>query len=156
MIRERSSGGLDVEVVEEPGRELLESLSESLFEHNCRVTGTRDFRWFAVVLRDAAGEVAGGSTGWTRWGWLHLDVLWIRESSRGEGYGSRLLRKTENVASARGCSLVTLETASFQAPGFYRCHGYEEMFAHDVPGHGIRKHFFRKVLVPMEVDRDSR
>lgn len=156
MIRERSSGGLDVEVVEEPGRELLESLSESLFEHNCRVTGTRDFRWFAVVLRDAAGEVAGGSTGWTRWGWLHLDVLWIRESSRGEGYGSRLLRETENVASARGCSLVTLETASFQAPGFYRCHGYEEMFVHDVPGNGIRKHFFRKVLVPMEVDRDSR
>lgn len=156
MNGSKTDGALALEVVDEPGRELLELLSDSLFEHNSRVTGTRDFRWFAVVLRDASGDVVGGSTGWTRWGWLHLDVLWIDDARRGEGHGRRLLRETENVASARGCSLVTLETASFQAPGFYRCHGYEEMFAHDVPEHGIRKHFFRKVLVPVEADRESR
>ena len=136
------------EVVDSPDEALIQGLSDRLFEHNCRVTGTRDFRWFAVVLRDGEGGLLGGSTGWTRWGWLHLDVLWVAESHRGKGAGTSLLERTESVAIERGCRLVTLETSSFQAPEFYRARGYSEMFSHKVPEHGIRKFFFRKEIDP--------
>lgn len=137
---------MHLETHDTPAPELLGFLSDALYAHNCRMTGTDDYRTFALVLRDDAGHVAGGATGWTRWGWLHLDVLWIDDVHRGLGHGSRLLHRVEDLGIARGCELVTLDTASFQAPDFYRRHGYQEMFRMDVPRHGIAKHHFRKEL----------
>ena len=43
---------------------------------------------------------------------------------RSNGVGSRLLREFEAHASTRGCSIFYLTTLSYQAPEFYRSHGY--------------------------------
>jgi GNAT superfamily N-acetyltransferase len=137
-----------LETHDSPAPDLVAFLSDSLYVHNCRVTGTDDYRTFALVLRDDTGHVTGGASGWTRWGWLHLDVLWIDDAHRGQGHGSWLLLQVEDLAMARGCELVTLDTASFQAPDFYRHHGYQEMFRMEVPRHGIVKYHFRKDLPP--------
>jgi len=137
-----------IETHDAPSSDLLALLSDALYAHNCRVTGTDDYHPFALVLRHEAHEPVGGATGWTRWGWLHLDVLWVSEALRGLGHGSRLLHQVEELARSRGCELVTLDTASFQAPDFYRHRGYEEMFRMEVPRHGIVKHHFRKTLAP--------
>lgn len=136
-----------LDVLDDPDTTLVDELSERLFEHNCRVTGTRDFRKFAIVARDADGTSQGGASGWTRWGWLFLDILFVEDAHRGRGLGSDLLREVEALGIRRGCTLATLETGSFQAPDFYRRHGYEEMFALDLPQLGIRKLHFRKALV---------
>lgn len=137
-----------IDTFDAPAPGLVEFLSDSLYAHNCRVTGTDDYRAFALVLRQEDQEPVGGATGWTRWGWLHLDVLWVSDAFRGLGHGSRLLHQVEELARSRDCELVTLDTASFQAPDFYRRLGYEEMFRMDVPRHGIVKHHFRKTLTP--------
>jgi len=135
-----------IERSDAPDRETVEVLSERLFQFNCRSSGRFDFREFAVELRDDSGVLVGGATGWSRWEWLHLDVLWLDENCRGGGSGARLMTEVERIARERGCKLVDLDTFSFQAPNFYRKLGYEEYSVLEIGDGSIRKHFFRKRL----------
>jgi GNAT superfamily N-acetyltransferase len=50
--------------------------------------------------------------------------LWVDEPRRGTGIGTCLLRTAEDTARSRGCTKIVLSTHSFQAPTFYRKHGY--------------------------------
>ncbi|WP_069768609.1 N-acetyltransferase [Streptomyces sp. LUP30] len=72
------------------------------------------------------GELAGGLVGHTWTAWLHVAQLWVDARHRGAGLGSRLLAEAERAArDERGCTRVRLETWDFQAPEFYRRHGYQ-------------------------------
>ncbi|MER7748341.1 GNAT family N-acetyltransferase [Streptomyces bacillaris] len=81
-----------------------------------------------VWALDREGALAGGLTGRTWAYWLHVDLLWVDARHRGSGLGSRLLAEAERTASTeRACTRSRLETWDFQAPEFYRKHGYEEI-----------------------------
>ena len=58
------------------------------------------------------------------WDWLLLDWLWVAEHRRGQRLGTRMMNRIERAGVAEGCTGVLLNTFSFQAPGFYRRHGY--------------------------------
>lgn len=70
-------------------------------------------------------EIAGGVIGVVYWDWLYVDLMWLREDLRGRGYGHRLLELVEDEARQRGATQVYLDTFSFQAPEFYKRHGYK-------------------------------
>lgn len=79
-----------------------------------------------VWALDEDGAVAGGLVGHTWTTWLHVTYLWVDETHRGGGLGSRLLATAERIArDERRCTAVRLETWDFQAPAFYRRQGYE-------------------------------
>ncbi|MER6674889.1 GNAT family N-acetyltransferase [Streptomyces sp. NPDC000983] len=79
-----------------------------------------------VWMLDESGALAGGLVGHTWATWLHVALLWVDERHRGAGLGSRLLAQAERTArDGRGCLSARLETWDFQAPDFYRRHGYE-------------------------------
>lgn len=79
-----------------------------------------------VIARDAAGTVVGGALGWTAWGELYVDILWVADAARGHGVGTRLMAGIEEQARAHECQRVHLGTMSHQAPDFYPRVGYSQ------------------------------
>jgi ribosomal protein S18 acetylase RimI-like enzyme len=65
--------------------------------------------------------------GWVFGGAAEIALLWVREDQRGAGLGSRLLLGSEEHARAAGCAQMVIRTHSFQPPGFYRAHGYQDV-----------------------------
>ena len=56
---------------------------------------------------------------------MHIDSLWVDEKYRKQGLGSKLLEAAESEAKKRGCHSVHVDTMSWQAPEFYKKHGYK-------------------------------
>jgi GNAT superfamily N-acetyltransferase len=85
--------------------------------------GRQDLAFF---LRDAEGRVVGGIKGlYSNYGWLWLDTLFVSESVRGQGYGSKLIKHIEDEARNNGCKYAYLNSFSFQAVEFYKKQGYK-------------------------------
>jgi GNAT superfamily N-acetyltransferase len=103
-----------------------------------------DLRLMSVFLRDADRQVVGGVLGWTKRGWLEINVVWIREDLRGKGYGVKLMHAAEQEAIARGCRQVYLNTFDFEAPEFYKKLGYEVIGI--LEGHKEKRYHFQKWL----------
>lgn len=118
-----------------------------LDQFNLAASGIDDQRPLAVLAKDpASGEVLGGLTGRSSRGVLFIDMFFLPESMRGHGLGSRLLQMAEAEGRRRGCRIGLLHTNSFQAPEFYRKHGWREYgnFPSDPPG--TSRIFFTKEL----------
>ena len=79
-----------------------------------------------VFARGESGVPVGGLLGETFWRWLRIELLWIEEGCRGHGLGTQLLKAAEEEAIERGCTGAFVDTMDFQAPEFYRGHGYVE------------------------------
>ena len=62
------------------------------------------------------------------------------------GLGKQLLLHAEDEARRKGMKRVLLNTYSFQAPGFYRAMGYDELLCIDPCFGNCRQHFFSKML----------
>ncbi len=77
-----------------------------------------------LLLRDSGGVIVGGLLSRIVWQWLLIDGLWIHETLRAQGYGSRLLSEAEARAVALGCQDARLDTFDFEARNFYERHGY--------------------------------
>lgn len=121
-------------------------LREQLVAYNEAQLGYRDAQQLVIHLRNGRGEVVGGLAGWTFWGWLAIDTLWLHEELRGQGYGAQLLQLAETEARARGCQQALVDTMSFQAPAFYQRHGYEIFSLLENFPTGHRRYYLRKTL----------
>ena len=129
-----------------PAPEDVELVRAGLRQFNLARTRADDARPLMVFLRGPAGQVVGGLTGMTFWGWLAIDHLWVREDARGRGYGARLVQMAEEEAVARGCRRALLDTMSFQAPEFYRKLGYQEFGVLEGFAGPHSRHYFQKAL----------
>ena len=138
----------DLQLVFEPlpGGTLREFISENINNLNFARTGQATWHPVGYFLKSARGEWLAGLIGYVWGGWLHINLLWVTEALRGQRNGSRLMDAAEAFATEKGCIGVTLETFSFQAPGFYARRGYEVFgtLGDYPPGH--RKLFLRKRL----------
>lgn len=78
----------------------------------------------AVLWRDASGAAVGGAIGRSSGGWVFVELVNLPESLRGQGIGRQVMQGVEDIARARGCIGVYLDTFSFQARPFYEKLGY--------------------------------
>ena len=72
------------------------------------------------------GRSYAGLHGHTWAGICEIKTLWIAGNERGKGLGTRLLAAAEEEARRRACRVIHLASFTFQAPGFYARHGFEE------------------------------
>lgn len=53
-------------------------------------------------------------------------MVWVRQDHRRSGLGGQLLQAAEAAAHERGCVQILVSSFTFQAPAFYKRHGYVE------------------------------
>lgn len=135
-------------VVDAPAMEDVLALEDRIDQFNVAATGADDGRYLTVILKRDDGTIYAGLHGHTWAGICEIKTLWIDESERGRGLGSRLLAAAEEEARRRGCRVIHLESFTFQAPEFYARHGFEP-FARleDLPA-GHANVFLIKRLTP--------
>src|SRR5262245_51727510 len=93
---------LDVtlEIDEHPRPEDFRWLLDGVRTFNRAQTGNEPPRQVACYVRDLAGQIIAGVQG-SLWGRsMHIDVLWVDESHRGQNHGSKLMQAIENYAAA--------------------------------------------------------
>lgn len=97
-------------------------------------------------IKNEAGDIVAGVLSTLCWNWLELDILWVDEKQRHQGYGSQLLLEIERIAREKSCDFIMLNTFSFQAPGFYEKHGYQLMTTIENAPTGHSHYYFKKDL----------
>ena len=116
-------------IIEESTREEYGLVDNGIVEYNLsKVPFTQEPSFISInrVIKDLNGEVLAGINSLLYcWNCLYVDVLWVKEQYRKEGYGSILLNEVEKIAKEKGCNLIHLDTFDFQAKDFYLKHGYE-------------------------------
>ena len=119
---------------------------EGLLEYNLERIEDKNPKDLGIYLQDGTGKKVAGLIGETHGNWLSVKFLWVSEELRGQHIGSEILKQAEKTARERGCKYAFLDTFRFQAPLFYKKHGYKEVFAlENYPITG-KRHYFTKNL----------
>lgn len=137
---------LSFELDEQPEPDDLRRVVDGVRTYNKSTTGNERPRAVACFLKDEQDLIVGGAHG-ELWGAsVHIAAMWVDDSYRGQGYGSKLLTRVEEYAASHGHRLAYLETTSFQARPFYEGLGYT-VFG-ELPGvaEGVTLYFLRKDL----------
>lgn len=111
-------------LTDQPAPEDLAAIGKGLSAFNEADVGPADRRPLAVVLRENDGTIAGGLSGFTAWGWLYVQWLWVDDRNRGQNLAGRMLDAAEIEAHQRGCHGAWIDTFSPIALKVYQRHGY--------------------------------
>lgn len=97
--------------------ELLRSLHEALPQ--AKNTS------FVLSTKSTDGDLVGGLTASTSYGWLLIKTLWVSAAYRHKGLGRALMNAAESKAQSIGCHSAWLDTSTPDAVRFYRKLGFE-------------------------------
>lgn len=119
---------------------------EGLLEYNLERIEDKNPRDLGIYLKEETGRTIAGLIGSTHGNWLSVKYLWVNKELRGQQIGSKILEQAEKTAVERGCKYSFLDTFSFQAPLFYKKHGYREVFTlENYPVTGKRYYFTKNL-----------
>ncbi len=103
--------------------EAKKAIAAELERFNRRHTSASPPKSFAVTLREGE-RFQGGLMAEGVGDWMYVTLLWVAEECRRQGFGTALLQQAEAAAEDRGAKGILVDTYSFQAPAFYKKHGY--------------------------------
>jgi GNAT superfamily N-acetyltransferase len=121
-------------------------ITAGLAAFNREKFGRVDTQTLDVLVRDDRGEIVGGLLGRSSLGMFFLDLFYLPEALRNGGMGSRIITQAEDEARKRGCTAAFVYTVTFQAPGFYERHGYQQFGEIPCPPDGATRIFLTKAL----------
>jgi GNAT superfamily N-acetyltransferase len=112
-----------IEVTANPSADDLAAIGSGLSAFNDADVGPAGRVSLAVLMRDGASLV-GGISGYTAWGWLYVQLLWLDDAHRGQGLAGKMLSAAETEARLRGCHGSYIDTFSPVALKVYQRAGY--------------------------------
>lgn len=136
-----------IELTSQPTEEDYLAILTPLRAYNVSRAGDAGAEKFALLVRDEdTHEVLGGLYGKLLYRWMFIELLAVPEQTRGQGTGSRLMDMAEALAREKNCVGIWLDTFDFQAPDFYRKHGFTEFGRLEDYPPGHQRLFFNKRL----------
>ena len=137
---------MEFRITDEVKEQDQNEIFQGLLEYNLSRIEDKNPKDLGVYLEDESGVKLAGLIGDTHGNWLTVKYLWVNETLRGKHIGSDILQKAEETARLRGCKYAFLDTFSFQAPEFYKKHGYKEVFSlEEYPVTGKRYYFTKNL-----------
>jgi GNAT superfamily N-acetyltransferase len=119
---------------------------DGLLTFNKPFLGIDKPRHLSIIARSDQDGIVGGVLGETKWDWMYIGWLWVSETHRAQGVGTRLMRDAEQEAVAMGCHHAHLTTLDFQARVFYEKLGYEVFAALEDYPRGHTRFMMKKKL----------
>jgi GNAT superfamily N-acetyltransferase len=136
---------VEFDLIEDRSGPEARAVADNLSVHRTAALGTEPVgQPICLVHRAPDGRIVAGLVAEVMLDWLFIEKFWVDESLRGQGVGSRMLEAAEQAARARGAVGAHLYTSSFQAPAFYRRHGYTELGCLEGRPAGHQRHWFGK------------
>lgn len=114
-----------ITVENEPSEKDNNFICNKLQEFNDNYTGVKAIH-FSVFAKDH-NEIQGGAICYLDENSIYVDMIWVNETCRQSGIGSKILKLAEEEGRKRGAIFSTLDTFDFQAEGFYQKFGYERI-----------------------------
>ncbi|MBI5273770.1 MAG: GNAT family N-acetyltransferase [Chlamydiales bacterium] len=121
-------------------------LFEGINKEAALAKNMKPIRTFGVFIKDTHETVVGGANGITYYGCLYVDMLWISDTLRHHGYGTRLMQESEKIGRERGCCFATVNTMDFEALPFYQKLGYNIEFIRSGYENDSKVYFLKKAL----------
>jgi GNAT superfamily N-acetyltransferase len=137
---------LAITVTGSPSADELEMIGGALAAFNESDVGPAGRMAIAVVVRDEASAIVAGVSGYTAWGWLYVQWLWVAETQRGKGLAAQMLTAAEDEARRRGCHAAYIDTFSAVALKTYQRAGYVAFGALEDFPKGRTRTFLQKAL----------
>lgn len=117
-----------------------------LIEYNSQNTSNGKYEEVNLCVKDNQNNIIAGLISSICWNWLEIDILWVDEEYRKQGFGTKLINEIERIAIGKNCTFIKLNTFSFQAPEFYKKHGYSVIAVIDNAPIGSKHYYLKKDL----------
>lgn len=100
----------------------------SKIKHYNESHGAKKDRDFNFIIKDDSGNIISGIVGCIFFHIAYIDYVWTNEKYRKKGLATKLLKKVENLAKKNNCKYIMLKAMDYQAPAFYKKHGFDMAF----------------------------
>jgi ribosomal protein S18 acetylase RimI-like enzyme len=101
---------------------------------------------FSIFIKDQKQVVLGGISGVTFYGSLYMDSLWIDQTIRHQGWGTKLVKEAEKIGIERGARFATVNTMDWEGLIFYQKLGYDIEFMREGYDNDSKMYMLRKAL----------
>ena len=132
------------ELTDSPADGDISAIGSALAAFNHIDVGPSERRGLALLLRGDDGTVIGGLYGYTGWGWLYVQYLFVPERLRGRGLAGRMLAAAEQEAKERGCHGAWIDTFNPEALRIYQRQGFQIFGSLAEFPAGRSRHFLQK------------
>ncbi|MGU3575252.1 GNAT family N-acetyltransferase [Brucellaceae bacterium C25G] len=115
---------IEFEITATPSADDLSLIGQQLSAFNDVDVGASNRTALAVFVRGDDGKILAGISGYTAWGWLYIQWLWVDSSLRGQRIAGKMLQVAEDEAVKRQCHGALIDTFSPVAKIAYERQGY--------------------------------
>jgi GNAT superfamily N-acetyltransferase len=104
--------------------EYKELLHSGLSDYNKFIKGNDESQELTVLLKDVNGQIIGGVNGEILWDYFNINMLWLNEFHRKQGFGSLIINSLFKIIKEKGINNIQVTTNYENIKSFYLSIGF--------------------------------